>query len=69
MSPPRATPARERRSHVLNKEDWAAIEKAAASVGALYSGRPSWRRLLLMIARGEVVVRPACTRGSDRLQG
>lgn len=44
-----------RESHVMQEEDWAAIDKVAAEVGAIYSGNPSWRRLLLLIARGEVV--------------
>jgi hypothetical protein len=50
---------RERRSHELSEDDWKAIDDVAAAVGAIYSGRPSWRRLLLMIARREVKVRKA----------
>lgn len=60
-----ASDKRERRSHDLSVEDWAAIDEVAGKVGAVYSGRPSWRRLLLMIARGEVKVR-ALTRPGGR---
>lgn len=44
-----------RESHVMPEADWQSLERVAASVGAIYSGNPSWRRLLLKIARGEVV--------------
>lgn len=44
-----------RESHVMREDDWQRLNEVAASVGALYSGSPSWRRLLLKIARGEVV--------------
>lgn len=47
--------ANRRESHDMPEADWQSLERVAASVGALYSGRPSWRRLLLKIARGEVV--------------
>jgi hypothetical protein len=33
-----------------------ALEKVAAKCGCLYSGKPSWRRLLTLIARGVLVV-------------
>ncbi len=48
----------------LQFTDWASLDVLAAETGSLYSGKPSWRRLVKRIARGEfklvaVVQRPA----------
>lgn len=45
-----------RQSLKLQDTDWAALEKLAAQTKSLYSGRPSWRRLILRIARGQVKI-------------
>ncbi len=45
-----------RESLELQEADWAALEKLAALTGSLYSGKPSWRRLVKRIARGEIAV-------------
>jgi hypothetical protein len=46
-----------RESLKLQESDWQRLDKLAAATGSLYSGQPSWRRLILRIARGEVTVR------------
>ena len=38
----------------MSAENWAALVKVATDTESLYSGLPSWRRLMLRIARGEV---------------
>lgn len=38
----------------MSAENWAALLEVAAATKSLYSGLPSWRRLMLRIARGEV---------------
>lgn len=46
-----------RESLKLQESDWQRLDKLAAATGSLYSGAPSWRRLILRIARGEITVR------------
>ena len=45
-----------RESLKLQESDWQRLDKLAAATGSEYSGKPSWRRLILRIARGEVTV-------------
>jgi len=47
-----------RESHEMQEDDWLSLERVAANVNAVYSGKPSWRRLLLKIARGEIKCEP-----------
>ena len=46
-----------RESLKLQESDWQRLDQLAAATGSEYSGKPSWRRLILRIARGEVTVR------------
>lgn len=46
-----------RESLKLQESDWQRLDKLAAATGSEYSGKPSWRRLILRIARGEVTAR------------
>jgi len=46
-----------RESLKLQESDWRRLEQLAAASGSLYSGQPSWRRLILRLARGELAVR------------
>lgn len=46
-----------RESLKLQESDWRRLDQLAAATGSLYSGQPSWRRLILRIARGEVTIR------------
>ena len=46
-----------RESLKLQESDWQRLDNLAAATDSLYSGKPSWRRLILRIARGEVTVR------------
>lgn len=46
-----------RESLKLQEADWKALWRIAVQMNARYAGKPSWRRLILMIARHEVVVR------------
>jgi hypothetical protein len=48
--------ALQRKSTEMDETNWIALEKVAAKCGCLYSGKPSWRRLLTLIARGVVAV-------------
>ncbi len=41
----------------MDVQYWASLERVAARVGAVYSDKPSWRRLLWLIARGALEVR------------
>jgi hypothetical protein len=45
-----------RKSLKMQEADWLALEKLAAKTKSLYSGKPSWRRMMLRIARRELVV-------------
>lgn len=45
-----------RQSLKLQDADWQALEKLAKQTKSLYSGQPSWRRLILRIARGELKI-------------
>lgn len=45
-----------RQSLKMQPADWQALEKLAKQTKSLYSGQPSWRRLILRIARGEIIV-------------
>lgn len=46
-----------RESLKMSRADWDALTKLAADTGSLYSGEPSWRRMILRIARGEITLR------------
>lgn len=46
-----------RKSLKLQESDWSRLEELADSTASNYSWKPSWRRLILRIARGEVSVR------------
>jgi hypothetical protein len=43
-----------RESLKMTEEDWERLSKVAALTASNYSGKPSWRRLMLRIARGEI---------------
>lgn len=43
-----------RESLKMSEEDWQRLTQVAAETSSIYSDRPSWRRLILRIARGEV---------------
>lgn len=43
-----------RESLKMNEDDWQQLTQVAAATSSIYSGEPSWRRLILRIARGEV---------------
>ena len=43
-----------RESLKMSEEDWQRLTQVAAETSSIYSGAPSWRRLVLRIARGEV---------------
>jgi len=38
----------------MSEENWQRLQEVAAATNSIYSGRPSWRRLMLRIATGEV---------------
>lgn len=38
----------------MSDENWQRLTEVAAATNSLYSGSPSWRRLMLRIARGDV---------------
>jgi len=44
--------ALKRKSTEMDEANWNALEKVAARCGCTYGGKPSWRRLLTLIARG-----------------
>ena len=48
--------ALKRKSTEMDDANWLALEKVAARCGCTYGGKPSWRRLLTLIARGVLVV-------------
>jgi len=43
-----------RESLKMQEEDFRHLTAVAAETSSIYSGQPSWRRLILRIARGEV---------------
>lgn len=43
-----------RESLKMQEEDFQRLTQVAAETSSIYSGAPSWRRLVLRIARGEV---------------
>lgn len=43
-----------RESLKMPEDDWQRLTQVAAATSSIYSGEPSWRRLVLRIARGEV---------------
>jgi hypothetical protein len=45
-----------RKSTEMNDANWIALDKVAARCRCTYGGKPSWRRLLTLIARGVLVV-------------
>jgi len=55
-----------RESHEMRENDWLSLERVAANVNAVYSGKPSWRRLMLKIARGEIKCEPTDLSPSKR---
>ena len=44
-----------RESLKMREDDWQRLTQVAAATLSIYSGSPSWRRLVLRIARGEVL--------------
>jgi hypothetical protein len=44
--------------------DWFWLQEVAFDTGSIYSGKPSWRRLVARIARGELVVSLAAERAT-----
>ena len=48
--------ALKRKSTEMDDANWIALDKVAARCGCTYGGKPSWRRLLTLIARGVLVV-------------
>lgn len=47
-----------RESLKLSEADWAALTAIAGKTKSIYSGKPSWRRLILRIARRELLISP-----------
>jgi hypothetical protein len=45
-----------RKSTEMDDAGWLALEHIAADCDCFYQGKPSWRRLLTLIARGVLVV-------------
>lgn len=43
-----------RESLKMPEDDWQRLTQVAAATSSIYSGAPSWRRLVLRIARGDV---------------
>src|ERR1017187_9734777 len=58
-----ATPMK-RESLKLQDLDWFYLHEIAFDTGSIYSGKPSWRRLVARIARGELVVSLAAERAT-----
>jgi hypothetical protein len=64
-----------RQSLKLQATDWAKLQQLAAQTDSLYSGKPSWRRLLARIACGDIKLQVVHTRRrsyaelSQRLKG
>lgn len=56
----------QRESLKMSRDDWPALTKLAADTGSLYSGAPSWRRMILRIARGEITLRVRQRRANIR---
>jgi hypothetical protein len=48
--------ALKRKSTEMDDAYWHALEHVAADCECFYNGKPSWRRLLTLIARGVLVV-------------
>lgn len=48
-----------RESLKMPEGDWQRLAEVAAATASVYSGSPSWRRLCLRIARGEVLCKEA----------
>lgn len=48
-----------RESLKMALSDWKALTAVAERAGARYVGKPSWRRMMLQIARHDLVVRKA----------
>lgn len=46
-----------RESLKMQEQDWQRLEDLTAATGSEYSGKPSWRRLMLRITRGEITLR------------
>jgi len=43
-----------RKSINLSEDAWKSLEELAAKNNAMWSGKPSWRKLLRLMATGEV---------------
>lgn len=56
---PQVAPPVKRKSLKLIPADWFWLDEKAADTKSCYRGKPSWRRLVARIARGELVVSPA----------
>jgi len=48
-----------RHSLKLQPDDWRRLTELAADTNSFYSKKPSWRRLILRIARGDLIIREA----------
>lgn len=57
-----------RESLKMQQEDFQRLTEVAAETSSIYSGAPSWRRLVLRIARGEVRCKEA-PKAKRRTQG
>jgi len=57
-----------RESTEMDQVKWDALAHVAADCDCFYSGKPSWRRLLSMIASGELVVHKAPAEVIRKLQ-
>lgn len=55
-----------RESLKMQEDDFQRLQEVAAETSSIYSGAPSWRRLVLRIARGEVLCREASKSKKDR---
>src|ERR1039458_2120978 len=60
----KVAPPIERKSLKLRSVDWFWLQEVAFDTGSIYSGKPSWRRLVARIARGELVVSLAAERAT-----
>ena len=60
----KVAPPIERKSLKLRSVDWFWLQEVAFDTGSIYSGKPSWRRLVARIARGELVVSVAVERAT-----
>lgn len=45
-----------RESLKLQESDWRRLDKLAAATRSIYAGKPSWRRMIIRIARGQLTL-------------